>query len=528
MRIDFRSAFVFLILLIPSAQFAWRNRDMPEFAYLHDDGVLYISGKTLAAGEGFRIASLPEDPSQTKFPPLYPLYLSLIWRLDPRFPQNLLLATLFSWITLAACLALAWRLYRSDGFSEKRTWLVAALLAVNPYMILFGCSMFSEMFFTCCVLATFLAARRSVSEGATGMMVLAGLAAGAAYLSRTAGIALLISVPAWLIWKKELRRAAVFAATMLPAVAGWSLWMRAHLPHTADQTLLYYTDYYGFWMANIRQENLAVLLWKNADQMLYSMGSLVLPKVFEALPVKILTQVIAVAMIAGVVRLLRRRIAVDYALFALISAGILMIWHYPPTERFLLPLFPLLIAGLITELEHLASMFKAAFRKKALSERVVAAGFSTAVVGLFAAALFLEFYVSFGFLQASADQKRAKLSDLRTAYAWMSENLPPSATILSYDDPLLYLYTGHRGNYMPLLSRWWYSEDHTSIVNAYRQLAEYCRDRGLDYVYFTSQDVEREVDDDDKHAIQRVVEKNPELLPVFQAGIGTVYKVARP
>ena len=44
--------FVFLLVLIPSAQFAWRNRDMPEFAYLHDDGVMLVSAQSLAAGNG--------------------------------------------------------------------------------------------------------------------------------------------------------------------------------------------------------------------------------------------------------------------------------------------------------------------------------------------------------------------------------------------------------------------------------------------------------------------------------------------
>src|SRR5712691_10474039 len=330
MRADLRKLLIFLVLLIPSAQFAWRNRDLPELAYLHDDGVLFISAQSLATGNGYRIPSLPEIPAQTKFPPLYPIYLSLIWRLNPHFPDNLRLARLFSWGLLAACISLAWRLYRSDGFREKQTWLMAGLLAINPYLILFGSSMFSEIFFTCCVLATFLAARQK----GTAMIVAAGLAAACAYLSRTAGLALLVSVPAWLVWRREGRRAAVFIAAMLPALIGWALWSKAHLPHSSDQTLLYYTDYFGYRALNFGFDNLAVILWKNFDQILYGMGSLTLPKVLDTQIVKILSQVIAVAMIVGIVRLVRRGIAVDYALFALVSAGIMLVWHYPPNERF--------------------------------------------------------------------------------------------------------------------------------------------------------------------------------------------------
>src|ERR1051325_7583612 len=102
-----RKLLIFLVLLVPSAAFAWRNRDMPQFAYLHDDGVLFVSGKSLGDGFGYRIPSLVGEPWQAKFPVLYPLYLSAIWRLNPQFPANLVLATWMSWLTLVAMLALS-------------------------------------------------------------------------------------------------------------------------------------------------------------------------------------------------------------------------------------------------------------------------------------------------------------------------------------------------------------------------------------------------------------------------------------
>src|SRR5712691_10219462 len=129
-----RSVFVFLLLLVPSARFAWQNRDMPEFASLHDDGLFFLSAQSLAAGHGYRIPSLPENPAQTKFPPLYPLYLSLIWRINPMFPANLAVGSFGGWLALAACLALAWRLYRSDGYTVMRTWGLVGLLGLSPYM----------------------------------------------------------------------------------------------------------------------------------------------------------------------------------------------------------------------------------------------------------------------------------------------------------------------------------------------------------------------------------------------------------
>src|ERR1700692_2375238 len=98
------------------------------------------------------------------------------------------------------------------------------------------------------------------------MAVLAGILAGFAYLSRTAGIALLVAVPGWMAWNKQYRRAAAFVSGMLPAVLAWMLWSRLHMLQGADQTLIYYTDYFGYQFLNVGLDNLAVVLWKNLDQ----------------------------------------------------------------------------------------------------------------------------------------------------------------------------------------------------------------------------------------------------------------------
>src|SRR6266516_3388177 len=119
-----RSLLIFMLLLVPSLTFLWRNRDMPEFGYLHDDGIQYLSAQSIAQGNGYRISSLPENPAQTKFPPLYPLYLSLVWRLNPNFPSNLQQASLFCWATFVVVLALSWVLYKRLGTPDWRLYLL--------------------------------------------------------------------------------------------------------------------------------------------------------------------------------------------------------------------------------------------------------------------------------------------------------------------------------------------------------------------------------------------------------------------
>jgi hypothetical protein len=59
-------------------------------------------------------------------------------------------------------------------------------------------------------------------------------------------------------------------------------------------------------------------------------------------------------MIWGVVRMVRGGHGVVDALFAAASMLMLIVWDYPSNECFLRPLFPLALAGLLAEMEHLA------------------------------------------------------------------------------------------------------------------------------------------------------------------------------
>ena len=63
---------------------------LPAAGIFHDDGIYVVTARALAEGQGYRIISLPESPPQTKYPILFPWLLSLVWRLAPSFPDNLL------------------------------------------------------------------------------------------------------------------------------------------------------------------------------------------------------------------------------------------------------------------------------------------------------------------------------------------------------------------------------------------------------------------------------------------------------
>ena len=152
---------VVLILSLPSFVFVWRNRDVPHFGVLQDDGLYFIGGKALATGTGYRILSFPGEPFQTKYPPLYPLYLSLAWRLNPSFPANLPLALILSWLALPVVLVLFHRWLCQNGFTMGTAWLVTALFALNPYVLFFVSNLGSELFFMVFLFAAMFFAERT-------------------------------------------------------------------------------------------------------------------------------------------------------------------------------------------------------------------------------------------------------------------------------------------------------------------------------------------------------------------------------
>ena len=60
----------------------------------YDDGIYVTAAKALAQGLGYHNIHLPGAPPIVHYPPLYPLWLSLLWRLWPQFPANVALFAL--------------------------------------------------------------------------------------------------------------------------------------------------------------------------------------------------------------------------------------------------------------------------------------------------------------------------------------------------------------------------------------------------------------------------------------------------
>jgi hypothetical protein len=512
--------------LVPSAYFAWTLRDMPHLGFYHDDSIYWVSARSLATGSGYRIQSLPGEPYQTKYPPLYPALLAGIWKIDPGFPGNLPLATLFSWLCLPLFLAaLRWFLVDYElGFRERIILLLMA--ALSPVVVVFSFSLMPELLFTALLLAALiLAERANKPEASQWLAVTAAICAALAYLVKSIAAPLLLTVPLCFALRKHFRKAACFFGAMLPAVAGWQWWVAHHLAHSSDQATMYYTSYTRYQFYNVPLHDLPLVIWYNLDGFFQGAGKLL---IFD-LPFgsKHLERLIAIAAIAGCVRLAMRRRALQYPFAALGMAAILLVWHFPPDQRFVFPLYPLLLAGLATEVRNLCGALQAAWAKPALADRVAVAGFSTLLATL---AAFAVFCTVFGLVHVIPDlfaTYRADFQARQQGYRWIERHVPSGANLYAYEDPVAFLYTGHRASRLPIPPKFLYHGDDRAIEKVMASLADFARSHDLDYLLLTPDDYHRDLNSKGTQGLTEAIESG-EFERLFASDRVAIYRLNAP
>jgi hypothetical protein len=506
---------ILAVLVAPSAYVAWSGRDMPRFLQGHDDAIYFVTAKALAQGHGYRIESLPGAPWQTKYPPLLPLYYSILWRLAPQFPANLGPATLFAWVWLPVWVALAYRLFRHLGLSSRIALVLCAAVALNLHLSAFAMRTQPELLFASLWTAS---AALVFGRKGKGAAVLAGVIAGATYLTKTAALPLLAAGPLYYLTRREYRKAGLFAAAMLPAIVGWNIWVRWHLVHTADPIRMYYTDYLGYHLFTVTLRGYPAMVARNFDALLGSIGGLLLER--DEAP-GILERVIGVVALVGMLRHLRRIGWNPYHLFALGYMALLVVWHYPPDVRFMLPLLPVVLAGLWTEGAMLFAL---------VSGRSRAAAVALAT----ACSLFLLYFGVVGWRQFAESNREFRLlraRDYFPVYDWIERHTGPGENFLASEDSMLYLYTGRQAMSPIVPMRFFYNEDEAGVTQYINSRPAIARREGLGYIVDSPRDWRREFL---PHGLALAAASHarlaadPDVRRVFAAGASTVYAVSPP
>jgi len=522
-----RKALLFALLLAPSAFLARYAGDMPHLGHFQDDGIYWTCAKSIASGMGYRIESLPGAPYQTKYPPLYPLLLAPIWKWNPAFPGNLRVAMLAAWLALPLFLLAARRFLDGACVPAALVWLVLGALALNPFIVFFSTTLMPELLFTALVLTAIFLAGRAEDTGCRCAALMAGLAAGLAYLTKSSAAPLLATVPLGLLLRRQARSAGIFSAGMLPAMAAWALWSRAHLEPTSDAVTIYYTDYLRFHRMDVAWSDFPALVWKNLNSLVQGAGGLIHFSVSASFATRLLLTVLGVAAIAGIVRWTRRTRQLQYPLFAAGFSLQLLLWNFPPNERLLLPLAPLLCLGFAVESSHLLRMLRASWRGGVKSNRAAAVVILALLAVLGASIAVSTGQALTGYLPGVVIEARCARRYSLPLYRWMEQNLPPRAAVLTCHDTVLYLNTGIRAARPIVMSMPQYRYDTAAMRRPFESLSTYARQHGFEYFLLTRRDYSSgELAWGDFHALLDLVRKDAGLILLHETPGCWLYKVS--
>ena len=171
----------------------------------------------------------------------------------------------------------------------------------------------------------------------------------------------------------------------------------------------------------------------------------------------------------------------------------LLLWQYPPDQRFVYPLLPLYLAGLATKLAEVATLAIRNWKTGSASNRATAAAVLLAISGFAVASLWSTTQSTLVLLPDYFGERQTQLTRLKPAWRWIANNTPPGARFAACDDTLLYLYSGRRGYTEPILPGVVYGDQRTTVPPYIAGLPALWRQVGITHVLFTDYDFVRDL-----------------------------------
>lgn len=404
-----------------------------------DDGIYVVLAKALATGEGYRFIQMPGAPHATHYPPGYPLFLAVLWKVWPAFPQNVTLFKFANAALIGVAAVLTWHFARRNARLGALGAGAAALLftACSP-VVLLSVMVLSEPLFLVVLLLAAFAAERAVRTGNLGDAAVAGVAVAGLAMIRTLGVLLLPAAAIAMMLRRQWKPALVTIGVGVVAMLPWQWWVSTYAAEVPAVFMGKYGSYSG-WLADaVRAGGLPWVIEVvrfNAGRLAFESwthtGTILAPFALRATA----TAAVVVVLAAGVAGAWRRLPVTT--LFVLGYGAVVLAWPFAPA-RFLWGIWPLVGVVAVLGVAHLAT----------LAARVptgprVARG---AVVTL--ALLLTIGYLKFNVQSAREDwwtQVQGSVADrARPLAEWVRANTDTSAIIATDDDVLMHLYTGRR------------------------------------------------------------------------------------
>ena len=440
------------------------------FGYYHDDGIYVTAAKSLATGHGYRIISLPGDPVETKSPPLYPFLLSLVWRLDPAFPENLVPMMLLSVGAAMASLALSWFYLQRRGYASSwQALLVVGLVALNWRTVVLASGVYSELFYTALsVGGLYLTEEYEDRLEKWTIGLAAGVALGLAFLTRTSGISLVVAAGAYFCLRRKVRLAALPLGMATIFILGWIGWCYFHRTDNQGVNAGYYESYFQTLALVLRQAQ-----GSGHSSVLAIISGMVAQNFLMLVPVSIpivcmgltsdwarsfgtegqvlglvLFIIVLILIVDGFFRLRTHFGALKLMqIYVVTYLTLQVLWPYSGYDRFLMPLLPFLLLFLITGFARPVNMVWGERSQGPLTNRISAVVVALVLTILVGASLSAYGYGLYGSVSRLKRTRTAQALEDLEAIQWINEHTDPSDVLVCYRDLNYYLYTGRKATF---------------------------------------------------------------------------------
>ncbi len=235
--------FLLVLGLIAAGAISVLLYSTPHGLGLSDDSIAYIAGaRSILTGNGYREAWLASNQPVTHFPPGFSSILALIGLsgLDPLRGTRFLNSLLFGANAFLLGI-LGWRMCRSQIAGIG----LALLFAVNASLFNVHAVAMSEPLYIFFSLAAFLSFSEYFESENNSWLAAAAFFVSFAYLTRYAGLALLLTFLLTLLllhdtWRKKLTSAAVLMVSALPFLLGWSIRNKIVADNATNRMLVYH------------------------------------------------------------------------------------------------------------------------------------------------------------------------------------------------------------------------------------------------------------------------------------------------
>jgi hypothetical protein len=402
------------------------------------DNAVYMNlAQSLVQGKGYKNLNQPGEPGHTQYPPGFPALLGLLMLV---FGKSIVMMKFFIMLCGLAAFYLFY-LITLRVFKENYYLALTAYLLV-PLIINYNHWILTEIPFLLANLATVYLMLRA-EEGKKAYYYPAFLCANFAFFIRSTGIALIGAMLLYLVIRKKFREALIFLGIFLALFIPWQI-RNSHYSQAGgylDQFLA--KNFYQPELGRIGVVDFLNRIFSNFRLYFFS----ILPQsLFYAIAAAWLLFLLGLVNLGLLIYgfIIRRRSWSILEFFLIFGLAVLLVWpEIWSSDRFLLPLLPILIIYILVGLTRVATRFKFAFP---------ALGFFFVLVNLWSIFAQARVSVANNLDYFRGDRYAGYTLDWRRYFEtidWVKQNIPKDQVIMARKPEFVYLLSGHKSFIYP-------------------------------------------------------------------------------